>query len=955
MSDWRRVEEIVHETLERSPSDRLAYVREACAGDESLRMEVESLLANQSRADALGSGLGIRDSGLGVSTEELIGKRIGVYRIDSLLGAGGMGEVYRARDTNLGREVALKILPGTFVHDADRRARFEREARMLASLNHPHIGGIYGVEESDGTPALVLELVEGLTLADRLAKGPIPLNESLRIANQITDALDAAHEKGIVHRDLKPANIKITSDGVVKVLDFGLAKMFAGNASGLDLTQSPTVTVSGTREGAILGTAAYMSPEQARGQPVDKRADIWAFGCVLYEMLTGRMAFPGRTVSDVIAAILEREPDWSALPAATPLAVRDLLRCCIEKDPKRRLRDIGDARRELDEPRGHTQGDARRPTWSSWRHAAMIALSVVAVGSLAAVALLLLQGTTETTPAVIRTTVNLRAGEELDTQPSMLPLALSADGRRLAYVARRDGRDELYVRDLGAFEAKLLPGTDGARYPFFSPDGQSVAFFAFGKLKTVSILSGSPVPVCDAAATSGAGTWGSQGIIVFDAGRSGLMQVKASGGSPQRITSKDLTIDARNLSWPHFLPDGRTLLVTVANGDSAEAGDSHIAVLSLDTGEWTSIGRGLQAQYVRSGHIVFHAAHVREGEVQALQFDLSNLTVHGSPVSVLDGVFRSEASGGAYFAAASSGALIFARGGHARSLARVDRAGRRTSITDERRGFRFPAFSPDGDRVAVTIDPRPSQIWIYDVLRRSGFALATEGHNLVPVWARDGTRVFYASRTDIYSRSADGATPAQRFVDMELSQYPLAWSRDGVLVFAHQHPVNRSDLWVMSSSGDRRALLSTPAHEPHAKLSPDDRWIAYSSDESGAREIQVRPFPNVNDGKWVVSINGGVAPVWSPNGRELFYMSGTTMMSVAVDSRGGAFRSAAPTALFSGPFETGSPNFDVSPDGQSFVMVEADPDAKPTQINVVLNWSRELTRLVSPAEATITK
>jgi serine/threonine-protein kinase len=376
--------------------------------------------------------------------------------------------------------------------------------------------------------------------------------------------------------------------------------------------------------------------------------------------------------------------------------------------------------------------------------------------------------------------------------------------------------------------------------------------------------------------------------------------------------------------------------------------ENRVATLSLDTGEWTTIATGLQAQYVQSGHIVFHAAHVREGELQALPFDLSNLTVHGNPVSVLDGVFRAEAGGGAYFATAVSGALIFARGGHARSLVRVDRAGRRTPITDDRRGFRFPVFSPDGGRIAVTVDPRPSQIWIYDVARRSGFPLVTEGHSLTPVWSRDGTRVFYASRTDIYSRSADGATPEQKFLALELPEYPAAWSRDGLFVFGRQHRVNRNDLWVMSRSGDPQALVATPANEPHATLSPDDRWIAYTSDESGAREVQVRPFPNADAGKWVVSVNGGVAPVWSPNGRELFYMNGTSMMSVAVDARSGSFRFAAPTVLFSGPFETGSPNFDVSPDGQSFLMVEADPDAKPTQINVILNWSQELTRVMAP-------
>jgi Tol biopolymer transport system component len=936
MSDqrWRRIEEICHDALERQPAARGAFLREACVGDDAMRAEVESLLANAGAAEQ--SGLGIRDLGL-----ELIGRQIGVYQVVALLGAGGMGEVYRARDTKLRRDVAIKVLPTAFTFDPERRARIEREARVLASLSHPNVGAIYGLEESDGAVLLVLELIEGVTLAERIAKRPLPVIEALAIARQITDALDAAHEKGIVHRDLKPANIKIAPDGTVKVLDFGLAKL----TQPPDSAVAAPLTTLATSEGLVIGTPAFMSPEQARGLTVDKRTDIWAFGCVVYEMLTGLEAFPGTTVSDRIAAIIERDPDWSALPSGTPPAVRDLLRSCLEKDPKRRLRDIGDVRRALDDPRGDTRGDVGPPAWGARRYVAMITVSLVVVGALAAVAWLLSEKTSETTPPVTRTTVNLRADEELDIQPAMMPLALSADGRRMAYVARRDGRNEIHIRDLGAFEANRLLGTEGARYPFFSPDGEWIAFFAGGKLKRVSILGGSPIAICDAAA-AGSGTWGSQGSIVFDAGASGLMRVNLSDGSPQRITSNDAKIDARNLSWPHFLPNGRTLLVTV--GPGPDRSTDRVASLSLDTGEWTSITPGLQPQYVQSGHLVFHAAHVREGELHAVPFDLASLTVRGDPVSVLEGVFRSEGGGGAYFAAAPSGALIFARGGHARSLVRVDRAGRRTSITDVRRGFRFPVFSPDGGQIAVTVDPRPSQIWVYDALRGSGFPLATEGHNLVPIWARDGSRVYYGSRGDIYSRSADGATPEQRFFEMELPQYPQAWARDGALVFSHQHPVNRNDLWVRSRSGDRQALVATMGHEPHATLSPDNRWIAYSSDESGAREVHVRPFPNVDDGQWIVSTNGGVAPVWSPAGRELFYMNGTAMMSVVVDSRGRALRAASPTLLFTGPFETGSPNFDVSPDGLSFLMVEADPDAKPTQVHVILNWSRELTRVMAP-------
>ncbi len=448
---WQRIEEICHDVLERLPDDRAAFVREACAGDDVLRREVESLLANQSRADALGTGLGI---GLGIRElgVDLIGKQIGVYRIDSLLGAGGMGEVYRARDTKLGRDVAVKFLPHAFTNDPDRLARFEREARMLASLNHPHIGGIYGFEQYDGAPALVLELVEGLTLAERLAlRGPISVSESLGIAKQIADALDAAHERGIVHRDLKPANIKITPDGVVKVLDFGLAKVFAGDASGADLTQSPTVTVGGTREGAIFGTAAYMSPEQARGQTVDKRADIWAFGCVLYEMLTGRLAFPGQTVSDVIAAILDREPDWSVLPDSTPPAIRKLLARCFDKSIRTRLRDIGDARLEIEDALNRTNvtmaGPDARPRRGlplAWALTVMVAAAAgaFAIGSGA------FSGAAPVGVPTFSRVVRLTSSAAREMAP-----AISPDGKWVAYLSDARGTTDVWVQFIGSGQA----------------------------------------------------------------------------------------------------------------------------------------------------------------------------------------------------------------------------------------------------------------------------------------------------------------------------------------------------------------------------------------------------------------------------------------------------------------------------------------------------------------------
>ena len=877
----------------------------------------------------------------------LTGRRLGVYQVQERIGAGGMGEVYRARDTRLGRDVAIKILPSAFTSDPERLARFEREARVLAALNHPNIATIHGIEEGDGFPALVMELVAGETLAERIERGPVRVADALAIATQIADALDAAHEKGIVHRDLKPANIKITPAGTVKVLDFGLAKGIGPDGADGGHSNAPTITVGGTGEGVIVGTVAYMSPEQARGQAVDKRTDIWAFGCVLYEMLTGRPPFAGATISDTIANVLQREPDWGVLPPATPPAIRRLVVRSLDKDPGRRLRDIGDARADLADASvpatasGTGPSKGRRP--DIWRIVAVAALGGVLVLSV----VMRERFTRDTGPSsVTRTTLALPVDQELDTRAGAAPIALSPDGRRVAYVALRDGRAQLYIRELDAFEPMVMTGTDGAMYPFFSPDGMSVAFFADGKLKRASILGGAPVPICDARDVGPGGTWGADGTIVFDRGDSGLMRVPASGGNPQPVTTVDPSMDARNLSWPHFLPGGRALLVTIGGGLVAFAGQgSVLAALSLDTGEWHLLRPGMEAQYVSSGHLLYHAPSVREGEVQAIEFDAAGLAVRGTPFPVLDSVFRARNGGAAYFAAALTGTLVFAPGGLAHTLVDVDRSGRRTPLVDERRGFRFPSLSPDGRRLAVTIDPRPSQIWVYDLARRSGIPLTTAGHNLVPIWAPNGRHVLYNSQGDIYQRTADASAPPELLLVRDRAQYPNSWSSDGkLLVFHDESATNTNDIRLMEVGGGERPLIATPASELHGVVSPDGRWLAFSSDESGRSEIHVRRFPNVNAGQWIVS-RGGESPHWSRDGRELFYLNGASVVSVAVDTSAESFVAGAPVTLFTGPFDTTQDNnYDVFPDGTHFVMVEADPDARPTRLQVVLNWSEELKR-----------
>ena len=868
---------------------------------------------------------------------------IGPYPVEEELGRGGMGIVYRARDPRLGRDVAIKVLPRELYGDRERLARFEREARVLASLNHPHIAAIYGLEEAEGERALVLELVEGETLAERLERGPLPVAEAIAVARQITEALEAAHERGIVHRDLKPANVKLTPGGAVKVLDFGLARVVE-RCAGEGASQLETATAAATEAGVILGTAAYMSPQQARGEAVDERADVWAFGCLLYEILTGRRAFVAGTLSDTLAAVLRADPEWDRLPAATPAAIRRLLRRCLAKDAGQRLRHIGDARLELDEALAAEGATVTDRGGGPRRRALAWALATAALAAAVGLAVWVwsLADSAAAPRGLTRVTVTVPADLRLDTSAGAAPLALSPDGRDLVYVAHgHDGRAGLHLRRLDSFATVPIPGTEGARYPFFAPDGQSVAFFADGELKRVSLQGGSPVTVCAAPVVGRGGTWGTDGTIVFDPGKRGLLRVPASGGAAQPLASGDAEMDARNLSWPHFLPDGRTLLATTYTEEGAV-----VAALSLASGHWQRLAAGSQAHYVPTGYLLFHAPGVREGELQAVGFDAERLALRSEPVTVLESVFRAENGGGAYFAVSASGTLAFSLGGHARTLVGVDRNGRRRPLLDERRGFRFPSLAPDGRRLAVTIDPRPSQIWVYDLERRSGIPLATEGHSLVPLWTPDGRQLTYSTEGDVVSRPADGSGAARRLLARDGAQYPAAWLGDmRSLLFTDAHPVNRHDLWLLPADGEPRPLLATPAQEMMARLSPDERWLAYVSDESGRFEVYLRPFPDVDASRVTVSTRGGVSPVWAPDGRELFYLDGSAMMAVPLEVEGETLRPGVPELLFTGPFETGSPQFDVSPDGSWFVMVEADPEAKPTQIHLILGWGEELPRL----------
>ncbi len=839
--------------------------------------------------------------------------------------------------------MALKVLPDAFTADPDRLARFEREAKVLASLNHPNIGAIYGLEKSGDTRALVLELVEGPTLADRIKRGPIPLDEALPIAKQIAEALEAAHEKGIIHRDLKPANIKVRDDGMVKVLDFGLAKALDTTQEG-DPSQSPTRTAAATQMGVIMGTAAYMSPEQARGKTVDKRADVWAFGCVLYEMLSGRRVFGSDTTLDTLARVLDREPAWEVLPPSTPPRITDLLRRCLRKEHARRLRDLGDAAIEIDDTRaGATAVEGVEPAAASsnrWLTASLLTVAGLAVGAL----LLVVVGRSPTTPlAVSRLVVTLPPDQQLMLTGGAYPLTISPGGERLAYVAASGGQRRLVLRELDEFEARVIPGTEGAEYPFFSPDGQWIGFFSEGTLLKVDVAGGRPLTVSENLSVGRGASCGPDGYIYFPTS-SGLARVLANGGVAEPVTSVDPEFDRQRHAWPHLLPDGSGLVSTVRGREGSSDDAFDLAVLSFATGDWRVLGRGNQAQFIDGGYLAYHA---RNGEVYVVPFDLDLQQLTGSPVSVLAGVYRAPASGGAYFAVSRTGSLVYVPGGFDRALVRVDRSGRDTPLVAETRGFRFPRLSPDVRLVAMTIDPRPSEVWVLDVARGALTKVADEGHSLGAVWNPDGRQLAFSSNRsggmNMYLGVFDGTGETRLLLERPGAQYASSWSPDGhVLTFDEQTRTTGVDVWALSQNGEPFPFVVTQADEQRAKFSPDGNWLAYQSTETGVSEVYVRSFPEA-EVRRRISLDGGTAPVWSRAGTELFFSNDGQLLAVPIETEP-IFEAGTPRVLFPWPHGIDQ-NFDVFPDGQSFVMIKTDPESTPTRLNVILNWLEEVKRL----------
>ena len=722
----------------------------------------------------------------------MIGKNIAHYRVTEMLGKGGMGVVYRATDTKLNRDVALKVLPEVFARDSDRMARFKREAHVLASLNHPNIASIYGLEESDGIHCLVLELVEGPTLAERIQEGAVPLEEALTIATQIAEALEAAHEKGVIHRDLKPANVKVTPEGMVKVLGFGLAKAMAEEATQADASHSRTGSIMPTHEGVILGTAGYMSPEQARGQEADKRADIWAFGVVLFEMLTGKRTFKGETTSDTLASILKLEPDWEALPSGTPVLIQRLLRRCLEKHRKRRLHDIADARIEIDEGLAEPAGEVGLPVGISspqpvWRR--VLPWAVAGVLSFAFAVALWAPWRTKETP--MRLSVEIAPGESLWTQQAAAAV-ISPDGTRLAFVTTDgQGQRKLYLRPLDQLQANALSGTEGAANPFFSPDGEWIAFFSGNQLKKVSVSGGATVTICDAESNGRGGSWGEDGIIIFAPNAVvGLSRVSSAGGTPEDATTLDKEKGETSHRWPQFLPGGKSVLFTVRLGGT----DGNIDVQSLETGERKTVQQaGIYGRYLPTGHLVY----ISNQTLFAAPFDLGRLEVSGPSAPIVEDVQTSPLYWSAQFDFSQTGTLVYLTGGGTASEVSIfwmDPEGKTEPLLPTPRDYENPSFSPDGKRLAVQINEGSNvDLWVYELeLETLSRLTFDEGQDGMPVWTPDGQRVAFTSDRgggswNLYWKRADGTGDAERLTESRSLQVPMAWSPDGkVLAFVEQ-------------------------------------------------------------------------------------------------------------------------------------------------------------------------
>jgi serine/threonine-protein kinase len=904
-----------------------------------------------------------------------VGSRVGPYEIVASIGAGGMGEVYRARDSRLKRDVALKVLPSHVAASADRLARFQREAELLAALNHPHIAQVHGFEEDDSVRALVMELIDGEDLAARLARGPLPLDEALSLAHQIAEALEAAHDHGIVHRDLKPANIMVTRTGCIKVLDFGLAKgAAAGGGAGSDAADpsaanSPTLTAP-TQMGVILGTAAYMAPEQAKGKAVDRRADIWAFGAVLFEMLTGTRAFAGADISDTLAAVLRQEIDWSALPSATPISVRIMLARCLERDARRRLRDIGEARIVLEDPAQAVAGSiaqsgsavASRARPTAWRRAWSLGLPLLGIAALL-VALLIARRVPDASAEVTRLPVGLSQAQQFTL--SRLAVAVAPDGRSVAFAAD----DVLYLRSLDDFTARAISGTNGAINPAFSPDGQSLVFWADSGVKRIAITGGTPVTICAVVPAPANIAWSGDAIL-FTPQDGTVMQVPAKGGTPQVLVDAGNDVDL--ILTPQMLPNQQSILFTIARRAGAledpatatprNAVAPKTVVQSLATGARKIIHEGgLHARYLPTGHL----AYFDDGTLLAAPFDVERLEVVGPAVPVIEGVrgfgvFGSGVSS-AHWAVSEGGTLVYVPGpvGAGEQFMFFDAQGAAEPLGLPSGRFAFPRISPDGKRVAFNADQGgQAAVFIYELSDAIAVRRVTYGgNNRFPVWSADGQRISFQSDRDgdraLFWQMTDGGQ-AERLTRpaADVSHVPESWSPDGRVLLFSETKRFESSLWRLNLDDRTIAPVSEVRQlslPPHATFSPDGRWFAYQVGTQGFSEgtTYVEPFPPTGIKH---QIGRGGRPMWSRDGKQLFFVPSPGRFMVVSVTTQPSFAFSTPRAVRRG-FGISPPAsprmFDITPDGRILGLGTRSADASPApQLHVVVNWFEELKQKV---------
>jgi serine/threonine-protein kinase len=892
------------------------------------------------------------------------------YRLVEKVGEGGMGVVWRAIDTTLDRQVAIKVLPDVFMNDPDRSARFDREAKVLASLNHSNITTVHSVHNVDGVRFLVMEFAHGESLAIRIARGPLPIDEALVIARQVADAIESAHESGVVHRDLKPANITVTDHNEVEVLDFGLAKALDVASSGAvssDLSKSPTLASGHTAAGLILGTAAYMSPEQARGKSVDRRTDIWAFGCVLYEMLTGRKAFDGETVTDVLAAVVTRDPDWSLIPAQAPARIRELLRRCLEKDPQRRLRDAGEIRIAIEDvmARPHSDpvpavaeipaasGEKRKPRerrsrWI-WIMLAMmvfvIILSVIdKVGEL--------HLPTEPT----HLSVALPPTDVLEGGSENLMLDISRDGRSIVYGARREGVLRLYVRRMGDGEPTMLAGTEDAHSPFFSPDGQWVAFFSNSKLRKISVGGGPIFDICDVGADRGA-VWRDDGsIVVATHATLPLMTVSSSGGVPQAVTTLDTTLSERSHRWPDQIPGGDWVIFTVGSSQSpGNYEDAIIAAANLKTHERRVLIKGASmARYCAPGYLLYS----REGALLAAPMDPDSPKLIGQAVPVLDRLDREPSSGGVHFAVSANGTLAFVprvEGSDQAEMVWVAMDGTVSPLPAPPQEYNLPRIAPDGRELCVTIGPSYGigDIWRYDLARETLTRLTFDGRCLVGFWTPDGRSIIYQNEDSgfkLHHLVLDSDAAAQLIYTNKAPIVMSAITPDGNSVLFSPWGKAQSDLMAVPvGGGDARLLIDEQGDQRDASLSPDGAWMAYALRGGGDVEVFVRSFPPGSN-KIQVSTGGGNMPLWSPTRKELYWISQNAMYAASYEVSGHSITFGRQRRLFTLPpgrgIEADARPYDIAPDGTRFLMTRiARPEFARRRIDVVLDFDRQLKSL----------